>query len=344
MAEVIIISFFFLSFISLFSILEYKTFPVRNSLIFFVAGSLILIAALRPPFFDRDYGLYYFMFLDQYETESKEPSFNFILYFVKQFLKLDFDYFLLIYAILGVGTKVYAIKKYSEFPLLSLLVYFSYLFLLQDMTQIRAGVACGLILLCIKPLHDRNWKLFLILALVAFLFHYSAFFVLLFWFINPTKINKKVYAFLIPVSYIVSSVSSGTLAMIQDYLPLFMQKKVSAYDFIDGTELNIFNAWQLMRIAIAYFALYHLDKLEQLNKYSILLFKFYVFSICTLALLSFNPVYAGRMSDLFAAADILFIPIVFSILKPKLLGRIIVIVISFAYFYLNFFYIGIFKP
>lgn len=344
MSELIILSYFFLSFIALFSILEYKKLPIRNFLIFFVGIGLILIAGFRPPFFDRDYGMYYYMFAGKHETESKEPSFRFGLFLIKKVLNLDFDYLIFIYAFLGVSTKIYAIKKYSDFPLLSIIVYFSYLFLLQDMTQIRAGVASGLILLCVKPLYDRNWKVFLILAFTAFLFHYSAFFVFLFWFISPTKINKKVYALLIPVCYLVSTLLSGFLLAIQDVLPVFMQTKVNAYDFIQGTELNIFNAWQLMRIAIAYFAFYHIDRLQEFNKYSILLFKFYILSIGSLAALSFNPVYAGRIADLFAVADILLIPIIFSVIRPNLLGRIIVIAVSFAYFYLNFFYIGIFKP
>lgn len=343
MALLIIIIFIFLSFIALFSFIEAKTFPIKNMIIFLLGMLLILLSTFRTPFFDRDYILYNYMFYGNSETETKEPSFKFLVFFVKNILNQNLTFLLFIYAVLGVGTKMYAIKKYSKLPILSILLYFSYLYLLQDLTQIRVGVATGFILLSIKPLNERNFKSFLFFYLAAFLFHYSAFFVIFFWFIDCKKINKYIYFIIIPLSYLSTFALADLLTSAQSYLPSFIQFKLNAYDFETGSELNIYNAWQLMRISIAYFALCNLNKLKILSNYSILLLKLYILSIVTLAVLSFNPVYAGRISDMLSVFDIIFIPMVFSIFKPRLVGRIAVIIICLAYFYLNFFYIGIFK-
>lgn len=63
-----------------------------------------------------------------------------------------------IYAIIGVSLKTYAIKKLTPLFFLSLLIYISNYFILHEMIQIRAGVATAFILLSIVPLYDRSIK------------------------------------------------------------------------------------------------------------------------------------------------------------------------------------------
>ncbi|WP_256742632.1 EpsG family protein, partial [Cronobacter sakazakii] len=52
----------------------------------------------------------------------------------------------------SIGIKLHAIKKISSSPILSLIIYIAFYYILHDMTQIRAGVAAGLFLLAIREL------------------------------------------------------------------------------------------------------------------------------------------------------------------------------------------------
>ena len=103
-------------------------------------------------------------------------------------------YLFLLFAILGVSFKLIAIKQLTELWFLSLILYLSNFFILHEMTQIRAGVASAFLLLCVKPIYDRDLKRFLLFAVLGFLFHYSAIVILPLWFLG-IKARKNVLLF-----------------------------------------------------------------------------------------------------------------------------------------------------
>ena len=94
------------------------------------------------------------------------------------------------------------LKSFPHLYFLSVLTYFSYFFLLHEMTQIRVGVASGIILLSVPDIYNRNAKAFAFKNILAILFHYSASVFLLFYFVDGKKINAKVYIGLILAAYL----------------------------------------------------------------------------------------------------------------------------------------------
>lgn len=337
MILILCILFFFIGLFSLIPLKidnNYKYFFLFLSLFFF------LIAAFREPGIDRDYLTYVKNFnnLNKQFYFIAEPSFKLIGLAVKSLFFNNVLFLFIIYALLAISIKVFAIKQLSEFWFLSLLLFLSYSFVLHDMTQIRVGVAVGFLLLCIKPLYERNFILFLTFACLAFFFHYSAIFVFFLWFLNPLKINIWIYGILILCSFIFSYFHFYLTNLLYLIPFKFLQIKLLAYKYEQGTYLNILNFWQLMRCLISLVFLWKYRTIQNHNPYTIIIVKIYIFSVISFFLLADIPVFASRISDMFGIVDIVALPFIIYVAKPKFFGRLFVVLIAFSYFFLNLFY------
>lgn len=327
------ISFFF----SIISI-PYRLYKI--GLFVFLGFILITVAGLRKEGVDRDYANY----KDAFEGTNligfaAEPSFAFICWIIKVFLNNNVIFLFVIYALIGVFIKFYAIKQLTEFWFLSICIYISYLYTLQELTQIRVGVATGILLLSIKPLYDRKFLIFFVLSILAFLFHFSTFFIVILWFLDHKKINTKLWFFLILFSCLFGIALKDYFAAISSVFALGpLENKVLAYQFDNNSLLNVFNVWQLLRCGLSFLFLYKIDLLQKNNLYSIILVKIYVLATCVFFLLSFNPAFSGRISDVLAVVDIVLIPFLIYVFKPQFFAKTIVFLIGLAYLFLNLFF------
>ena len=238
----------------------------------FLGLILVFIAGLRKEGVDRDYSNYKDVFDGNTLDVFAEPTFLFISWFVKSYFYNNVIYLFLIYAFLGVFTKFLAIKQLTEFWFFSILLYISYSYSLHELTQIRVGVAVGMLLLAIKPLYDRNLIKFIVLGFLAVLFHYSIFFIFFLWFMSATKINVKYYFCLVIGSCLVGLLFKNYFSSIYEIFAFGpVEKKVLSYQFENNTVLNVFNFWQLLRCGLSFLFLYKIDLLQKNNCYSILL-------------------------------------------------------------------------
>jgi hypothetical protein len=327
--------------LSLLAVLDFVNSRYKNVIYFSLGILLFCIAAFRLPYIDRDYSNYIRNFnMNLVIGQSLvEPSFIIISGVVHKFLFGKPVFLFTIYAFLGVATKLIAIKKLSNHFFLSLVVYFSYSFILHEMTQIRAGVSLGFILLAIDPLYRRKAVSFFLFATLASFFHYSAILIYFLWFLKGDRINVTVYAGLVIGSYFIYLFTSLVLTDLVSFLPQGeVLEKASRYENETGRGLNVFNAWQLLRCALCFFFLYYIDLLQDSNKYAILFVKMYVFAAVTFVLLGTNPTIATRIGDLFSIIDIVLLPCLFSVFKPRAAGFISVVIIAFFYLALNLYH------
>ncbi|WP_159474330.1 EpsG family protein [Dyadobacter sp. 3J3] len=301
---------------------------------------LISLAGFRPAGVDRDYLQYVNLMLNE-DRPQMEPTFKFISYWLKSIFSDPVLPFFLIYAIIGVTLKVIAIRKISNFFLLSIVVYFSYSFILHDTTQIRAGAAIGFALLSITPLYERKFLQFLSLIIIATLFHYSSFVILVLWFLNPKKFNQLSYLLLLIISYFAVSYAKFFVIFMFTYFPEDFQSRAASYDGDFDSTLNIFNTWQLIRCVLCVVFITYANKLLLYNNYAFLLIKIYVVGTAIYVLLSSNPAFAGRISDLFFAFDILTLPMLVNLFQYKPAGKIVIIGIASTYLFLNLYYLKI---
>lgn len=337
MIALLTILFILLSCLSLSKYFEDKESEASKLFIFLTSLTLILVSGLRAPGVDRDY-LGYVDMINNSSRVFMEPTFELFSYISgSQFMNSTLLFFI-IYAVLGVTLKMLAIKKLSSFWMSSVLIYFSYSFILQDMTQIRTGVAVGFVLLALSSMYDRKLIPFLFFITLATLFHYSAILMLLLWFFKPGKINKFFYFLLLILSYLLVVYVEDAIIFLFSYFPEAIQFRVLAYDNAFGGALNIFNTWQLIRCGLSMVFLIFADKLFACNKYSYLLIKFYIFGTSLYVLLSSNPAFAARFSDLLFVFDILSLPLLVYLFRYRFIGKIVVILIAASYLFMNLYY------
>ena len=163
---ILLVVFYLIFFIlSLTLFLKFRQEILIKQLIVFV---LIILAVLSHNY-SVDYGNHVAMYNEAVAGILKhEISYYLLARFVDLFSGTPFLLFLL-YAVMGVTVKYKALSQLTEFLFPSLLIYFSYFFILHDVTQIRAGVSSAFVLMSITALPDRNKFRFFIFAFFIYL-------------------------------------------------------------------------------------------------------------------------------------------------------------------------------
>jgi len=312
---------FILLFIIACGILSFTKQKPQYHVYFIFLGILLAIhSGIRSS--DPDHETYVYLYFNLKNAEV-EPTFKFIVFLSKIFCENEPIIMFIIYAFLGVFLKMRAIAVLSNFIFLSLAVYVSEYYILQEMTQIRAGVAGGFFLLSIKPLYDKKWFQFIGCCIFAFLFHYSAIIMLALPLLNTRKINRLWWGIAIPSAYVVLPVIRLALGFLLDIS--LGSAKIDAYLFAISqtteTAINIFSPIQLIRIIIAIAVLFYCDKCFKHNKFSYLLIKCYIIGIISLVMFSSVDVIAFRISEMFLLSEIILIPLICYIIKPIKLGK-----------------------
>jgi len=291
--------FFIFCLTALFSIKENK----NNKKYLLIVLLLILFAAFRDGNAVRDYNSYIVIYKNT-SISLKEMSFSLIAWLTKHIFFDNVIFLFIIYAIIGVGLKTYAIKELTTLYFLSLVIYISNFYILHELTQIRVGVATGFLLLCIKPLYERNLQKFIILASFAVFFHYSVLPIYFLWFLRSDRINKYIYAIIIPLSYIFYFSHFNLIELLIKLIPItYIQQKYIIYKeaqlyAADGNKINVFNYLFLIKCLIFYILLWRYNYIKIKNKYIILLLKIEALSLASFIIFSTMPMFAFRINEL----------------------------------------------
>ncbi|MFW5793717.1 MAG: EpsG family protein [Bacteroidota bacterium] len=318
-----------------------------SKIIFFSLGFvLILIAGMQPEGITKDYIEYLkgYTSITDFRSTRLEPTFVLIVKFVKATFNNPVFLFL-IYAAIGVTLKFIAIKRLTSFYILSSLIYLSYFFILHEMTQIRAGIASGFLLLAIKPLYNRNLLQYLALVILASLFHYSAIILLPLWLLNSTKINKTIYLSSIVLSYFLA-ITGFSVGFLLELIPikainlLYEMHKLEMEAGV-GQDINIFNSLQLFRVLLVFVLIYFIDLITEKNKYATLLLKIYIIGIVSFLLFSDIPVISFRISQLLNIVEVITIPFIAYLFKQRQFASIIPATIGVYMLWMSLFYINL---
>lgn len=280
------------------------TFPVKKMskfewIVYTIV--LIIIVAFRPESMP-DYINYIRSFYGH--NERLEPIFQ-ILYYTIQSITQDYKIFFYIIAILTISIKIFAIKKMSVFPALSILTWMSYMLFLQDMIAIRAALAAGLGLVSIYYKCNNQNNIMYISLIFAVLCHYSAVVLWIIPFISLKKWNREYYLILLGVS--------AFLALINFTISNFgLNTGIESLDitldmYEDAESTNPFKPQQLMRVFICVITWINLNHC-QTNKYFLTFVKTYTFGCIVFFLFSGIAGFAIRLSEILCVSEIFIIP------------------------------------
>ncbi|WGQ12737.1 EpsG family protein [Sphingobacterium faecium] len=317
--------------------------PTKKKLIYW--GScivLVLLAGFREIGWDPDSVAYLYYYNSPSIFLLAEPTFGLISNFVRYTVN-NFQFVLIIYAIIGISLKYYAIEKLTNLKYLSLIVYFSNFFLLHDFTQIRAGVAAALFLIAIIPLVEKRLINFLLIISIACFFHYSALILFPLWLLSNEymKSRWKITLYLmIPIAILLhyTKISNIITALPIDTIKYKVQAYQEAQE-VASNSLNVFNMLYVFKYILFYVLLIFYDKIYLKYKYITILLKIYGISLAFYLIFWQNTILAMRVSELLGIVEILLIPLLFYVIKVKSFASFVVVAISATYLYINIFHV-----
>lgn len=313
----------------------------KNYVYWGTAVILILFTAFRPLGVDPDSEVYESAFLNNGNNAKMliEPSFLFFAQLTRAFTD-DIHYLFLLYAVLGVTIKFFALRQLSPWYFLPLVIYFGNYYVLHDFIQIRAGVASAMLLLAIKPLSEGKKKRAVVYFLIANIFHYSSFifYPILFFSNNLSKIWKYALIAILPAGAIlfllrIDFLSALPIPYIQEKLEMY--KALTERGFFQELTLKKLSIW--IQYAIILYSLYFYDTIHEKCPTLPLLLKITAYSMAFFFALSSISVVAGRFQELLGIVELALIPCICHTIWPQYYGKIAVCLIGIFELYYTLF-------
>lgn len=314
---------------------------VGNEYIFLFIG-LILWVGLRPVGIDHDSPNYVSLFYGTVKLgmlDLMEPSFEIICSVARLFGGPEMLF--IIYALLAIPLKGYVIFRQSNAPFLTIALWLSNYFMLQESNQIRGAVVTSIFLFSIPYLANGNkWKYF-VCVMVGMFFHYSAIALLIFLFMGNKKLTTvwKISLAVAPlICYAIHLKGIDPFTLIP--LPFF-EDKIQLYEYARdkgfSVELNVFHLLILFRLSCFYLILWKYDEVVKYCNHVGLMLKVLCCSICTYIAFAYMPDFAVRVSELYGIIDILIFPTLVYMVKPGWVPRVGLAIVSIGLFCMNIF-------
>lgn len=302
--------------------------------------ALIAIATFKPmSTTDARTYEYYFYDNDNLIVElATEPTYihlsRLILSFGGEVVVLFF-----IYALIAIPLKFTALWRTAPYIFTAMIVYIGIYYPLQDVVQIRCGVASGFLLWALVPLSKRQYLKAIILTIIATLFHYSslAFIpILLVGNIKITRYWKYILGVTIPICLALYLVNIGAVSLIPESV---IEGKLDLYK-----ETSERGGWEeyvpykqipfLAEFTLLYIFLYFYDTIEKHCEYAPIIVKILVFEMTCMIVFAEIPVLGARLHELFGIFNVIAYTCCMYCIKPKYVVRI-----GLALFCLIFYFI-----
>lgn len=300
---------------------EERQFPnYKNIFLTFFFIMLFFIASFR-----YNTGYDYDSYKDIFNRVSGSTLFNMdiefgftTLCYVLKLLGLSFEVLIFIMALVSLVFKYKAIKQYSIYPFISLVIYFSGNFIIQDFGQIRQGLAIALSLYSIRYIKERKLVGYLILMAFAIAFHYSAVIFLPFYFIGNIKLANRQMIIILAFSFVIYAVFRfGVFEFIFTRI-INLPYVINKYKAYSGAPLGFTGFTFIFRVVIfVAFVLLERDIRNNCTYYDILKSGYFL-SIIMYIVFNVNEGLATRGALYFKTFEILLIPYIVYGVKNKI--------------------------
>lgn len=175
------------------NILTNYKYKYLSSMYLIVIGSVLFLLAAFRDGIGYDYENYRRIFnlitIDKVPQGSSNVEWGFYLL---NLISYSFTIVIFISALIAIPMKIKLICEYSEDGLLSLIMYFTSVFIMFDMGVIRQGIAITFMLFSVKYIINRDFKKFLIVILCGALFHITILVTIPLYFLNYIEFDRKV--------------------------------------------------------------------------------------------------------------------------------------------------------
>ncbi len=246
-----------------------------------------------------------------------EPLYNLTVYIITFCTTQPVFLFLIIAAIAVIlNSRFYA--KYSEFFLLSLLLYFVHTFLMRETMQIRAGVAAGIVLWSLPFVTQQKPFKFLLLILCAMGFHLASGAFALIYPIYQWNLKNQVWKWLIGICLVIGILFPfGKLLTMLPGGALFQRIKNYSWMVEQGAPGILTNPTIIKQLFFSFICLKYWKTLDERVPYFRLLVTPLLVSVCWLVVWNDFAIIAGRIGTFFSITEVLVVPMLLYLVTPR---------------------------
>lgn len=287
-----------------------KGFPAKK-LYLVLCFFIFLVVALRYASVD------YFGYLSIYEGVGNLSNFGFFIYELNSSTPVESGFALLIlleklifghffifvffFSFLSLAIKFSAFKKLSPYLLLSVLLYLSDEYFWKEVGQIRNAMASGILLWAFYHAYFRRFILYLLLVIVAMLFHSAAIIALPFYFVRWFK-SPYILSFSLLLSIILVGITGGLGAAIPDIaLSLGFDDSSRLIKYADSQHasgINAFGGTFSLQLFVCGCLIIFNGKLVDKWSYNELLIPIYIYSSCLFFVFIDYGIIGGRIREM----------------------------------------------
>jgi hypothetical protein len=237
------------------------------------------------------------------EWSFHEPSFHFIVVFLKFIFATQYHWYFFVFVSMAVIMKFFIFYKYADSFYALLMLYFAIIFPVHEMTQIRVSVGSAFVMYSWFLYSENKKKKTLFFLLIAFLFHYSSLIGFVVFALKRDKSSIYFYSIVLALAVFGVIFKFDSKDIIISMRISGISDKLAAYKAAEDAGLvsyddsKIFNVIFISRLALAAFFIFVSTYADKNSWFQIFL-KIYLLSISLYLLLSADPSVAVRVGDL----------------------------------------------
>ena len=274
--------------------------------------------------------------LDAFFTARTEPFYYLLNSIVKTIFNAYEPVFIVV-SLLAVSLNLIAFRRLAPYFVVAVLLYFSHSYLYREFMQIRAGVACALLLMCIPALSEKRKVYFFLVVLLASGFHSAALLYFPMYWVYRKGISSSAYTvcILTALFFAILFDVKNILSLINDVG--LLPRPLALYLFWDkyNYSLGILNPVTIKQIITVLFLIRYRNILTARVPYFDVMLFLYVFS--TFWLIAFNDfaIIAGRVATFFSIVEPILLPSTILVFRQKKIPYCILFIFSFLMLFMN---------
>lgn len=265
---------------------------------------LLIMSAMIAPDVSHDFQNYFNGYYSVKDVTFPEP-FSRLIFSGANILGLPISFSFAIIAFITTIIKYQAVKKLGLPIGLFFLLYFGKLFLLLDLTQVRAAVAVSLCLLSFNSYVNKKCWSAILYIFVAFCFHLSSIMFIIVFFMGRNKPNISLWIFAISSSVFVSFIDVKSYLL---SLMIFLHAPTNYFSYINDSpafKVNPLNVLSLINLFV--FVGFCCLNNALNNAKTNVAFKLYGVSIIAFYFFIDFPVLSFRISEFFFVYQIILL-------------------------------------
>jgi hypothetical protein len=262
--------------------------------------------------------------------------------YISHFNDIEIGYKILNSLVLGMGgdvqvifllTNVFSfyvlskfINRYSNYRILSLLIYYSIFYLNFNMSIIRQGIALSFFLLAFNYLVRRQSVKYFMVAIIASLFHVSALVLIPIYFVYHLRYSRTFYAVLVGTAIFIRIFEIKILFYFSSLIPAFIMSDLTHY-FENNISDSLISFGNLERILmVGLILIFGSAMVKKREEYHIFI-SMYVIYVALNFVLYENEAILSRIRFYLQISYILILPMFIEVVKKQLTKCLVVICI-----------------